>query len=114
MLRRAGVACHQLDLLRWQFLSLEKPRLRVRFRGFSLGGVACGLCAPLAEVGVQVGAMVANAPPNANERRALVAVPPLGEFFHAAQHAQFGVFGEEDTVLVKDISQLFCLAFNCM
>ena len=91
-------------------MSLEKPRSALADWGFSLCSLVTGIDALGVQIGVQVGAVIANAPPNTDERRTTIAVPPLCEFFDAAKQPHFCVFGEEDTVVIKDICHLKTLS----
>jgi hypothetical protein len=84
-------------------MSLEKPRPRLRCWGFSLCGLCVGVDPLRVQVGVQVCAVVPNAPPDADKGWSGIPVPPLCEFLCATQNAEFGVFWEVDTVVVVDV-----------
>jgi hypothetical protein len=85
-------------------MSLDKPRPRMRSWGFSLCGLCVGIDALCVQICVQVCAMIANAPPDADEGWPRVAVPPLRQFFNTAQNAKFIVFGKENAVVVVYVS----------
>lgn len=89
-------------------MSHEKPRPRVRSWGFSLCGLVVGVDALGAEIGVQVGSVIRDAPPDADKRRPAIAVPPLRQFLDAPEDAHFRVFREEHAVIIKDAS-VVCL-----
>lgn len=50
--------------------------------------------------------MVSDAPPDADERWPAIAVPPLRQFFNAAEDAHFWIFGEEYAVVFEDLFRL--------
>lgn len=68
-------------------------------RGFSIGDNALG-----GEIGIQIGAVIPNTPPDADKSWPTIAVPPLGEFFHGTQNTKLCVFRKEDSVLVKNFT----------
>jgi hypothetical protein len=84
-------------------MSLDKPRPRMRSWGFSLCGLCVGIDALCVQVSVEVCAVIANAPPNADEGWPRVAVPPLCKFFDASKNAKFWVFWKEDSVVIVNV-----------
>lgn len=85
-------------------MSLERPLPRVRSWGFSLCGLCAGIDALSAQIGVQIGPVIANAPPNSNKGWPGVSVPPLRKLFGGPENAEFRVFREKDAVVIVDVS----------
>ena len=84
-------------------MSREWPLPRNRCRGLSLGGLDARIRALSGEVGVKIRAVIADAPPDADEGRTGHPVAPLRQFFSGTENPHFGVFSEEDTVVVEDV-----------
>ena len=106
MLLGTGRLWHLLNVQRWQLMSREWPLPRNRCRGLSLGRHVAGIRALGGQVGVKISAVIADAPPDADEGGASHSVPPLREFFSGPENPHFPVFWEEDASRPSILSTL--------